>query len=50
MVAVDANGKPQEVAPVYPETEEEKRLFETGPQRRQHRKEKRNMPHKFFTL
>jgi len=50
MVAVDGNGKPQEVAPVFPETEEEKRLFESGPQRRQHRKEKRDMPHKFFSL
>lgn len=49
MVAVDANGNPQEVAPVFPETEEEKRLFETGPKRRQHRKEKREMPHRFFT-
>ncbi|WP_102693511.1 acyl-CoA thioesterase [Rummeliibacillus pycnus] len=50
MVAVDDKGKPQEVAQVFPETEEEKRLFESGPQRRQHRKEKRDMPHKFFTL
>ncbi|MFJ8263976.1 acyl-CoA thioesterase [Rummeliibacillus sp. NPDC094406] len=50
MVAVDGNGKPQEVAPIFPETEEEKRLFESGPQRRQHRKEKRDMPHKFFSL
>ena len=50
MVAVDDKGKPQEVAPVFPETEEEKRLYESGPQRRKLRKEKRDMPHKFFAL
>lgn len=50
MVAVDQDGKPQEVAPVFPEMDAEKRLFETSPQRREHRKEKRNMPHKFFTM
>lgn len=48
MVAVDENGKPQPVAAVYPETEEEKRLFESSPQRREHRKAKRDMPHSFF--
>lgn len=48
MVAVDTNGKPQEVAPVYPETNEERRLFESGPARRAHRKAKREMPHSFF--
>ncbi|MBQ0141077.1 MAG: acyl-CoA thioesterase [Kurthia sp.] len=48
MVAVDGEGKPQLVAPVYAETEEEKRLFESSPQRRAHRKAKREMPHSFF--
>ena len=48
MVAIDADGKPQAVPPVFPESEEEKRLFESGPLRRAHRKEKRNMPHSFF--
>ncbi|MGX9136491.1 acyl-CoA thioesterase [Rummeliibacillus sp. JY-2-4R] len=50
MVAVDENGAPQEVASVFPETEEEKRLFESGPLRRKLRKEKREMPNKFFSL
>lgn len=48
MVAVDEHGKPQPVAPVYAESEEEKRLFESSPQRRAHRKAKREMPHSFF--
>ncbi len=50
MVAVDTNGAPQEVAPVFPETEQEKKLFESGSIRRKIRKEKREMPSKFFTL
>ena len=37
MVAVDGEGNTQPVAPVHPETEEEKRLFESGPARRDHR-------------
>lgn len=48
MVAVDIDGKPQPVAPVYAETEEERRLFESSPQRRAHRQAKREMPHSFF--
>lgn len=48
MVAVNENGEPQPVAPVYPETNEERRLFESGPARRAHRKAKRDMPHSFF--
>ena len=45
MVAIDDEGKPREVPGVFPETEMEKRLFETGPARREHRKLKRAMPH-----
>lgn len=36
-VALDENGKPTPVPPVFPETEEEKRLFETAPQRYEER-------------
>lgn len=42
MVAVDDDGKPKPVPAIYPETDAEKRLFETGPARREHRKQKRN--------
>lgn len=45
MVAVDASGKPKEVPAVYPETDEEKRLFENGPLRREHRRAKRALSH-----
>ena len=45
MVAINEQGKPTEVPPVYPETEMEQRLFETGPQRREHRKAKRAFRH-----
>ena len=38
MVAVDRNGKPIPVPKVIPYTEEEKRLFETAPARKEHRK------------
>lgn len=48
MVAVNEKGEPQAVAPVYPETNEERLLFESGPARRAHRKAKRDMPHSFF--
>lgn len=41
MVAIDEEGNPMEVAGVTPESEFEKHLFETGPQRQQQRKEKR---------
>lgn len=41
MVAIDENGNTSVVPPVFPETETERRLFETGPQRREHRKAKR---------
>ena len=45
MVAIDAEGKPREVPTVYPETETEKRLFETAPKRREYRKAKRALRH-----
>lgn len=45
MVAIDNQGKTTEVPPVFPETEMEQRLFETGPQRREHRKAKRAFRH-----
>ncbi|MEK4231178.1 acyl-CoA thioesterase [Solibacillus sp. FSL H8-0538] len=41
MVAVNDEGKPSAVPEVFPETDEERRLFETGPLRRDHRKAKR---------
>mgnify|MGYP003434515946 FL=1 len=45
MVAINEQGKTTEVPPVFPETEMEQRLFETGPQRREHRKAKRAFRH-----
>ena len=45
MVAINKQGKTTEVPPVFPETEMEQRLFETGPQRREHRKAKRAFRH-----
>lgn len=43
MVAVDGNGKSVPVPGIHPETEDEKRLFETGPARRAHRKQRLEM-------
>jgi len=43
MVAVDENGKPVSVPGIHPETEDEKRLFNTGPARRTHRKQRLEM-------
>lgn len=45
MVAIGENGKPIEVPKVFPETEFERRLFETGPLRRENRKAKREIRH-----
>lgn len=45
MVAMDENNKPTPVPDVYPETEAEKRLFETGPARQNHRKLRREIKH-----
>lgn len=45
MVAVDHEGKPRTIPGIYPETDVEKRLFETGPARREHRKQKRSLSH-----
>lgn len=40
MVAMDQNGKTKPVPGVYPETEEEMKLYESGLKRRQERKKK----------
>ncbi|WOV87432.1 acyl-CoA thioesterase [Sporosarcina oncorhynchi] len=44
-VAMDEHNKPIPVPGVFPETEMEKRLFETGPARREHRKLRRDIKH-----
>ena len=46
MVAIDENGKPKEVPGVEPETDFERHLFETGPIRQEHRKQKRALSKK----
>lgn len=43
LVAIDENDKPRPIVGVYPETETEKRLFETATFRREYRKKKREM-------
>ncbi len=43
MVAVDTDGKPVPVPGIHPETEDEKRLFESGPARRAHRRQRLEM-------
>lgn len=40
-VAVDEESRPKEVPPVYPETEEERRLFESAPERVEQRRQRR---------
>ncbi|MDW0116631.1 acyl-CoA thioesterase [Sporosarcina thermotolerans] len=45
MVAMDENNKPTAVPGIYPETEAEKRLFDTGPARRDHRRLRREIIH-----
>ncbi|WP_407058326.1 acyl-CoA thioesterase [Tigheibacillus jepli] len=40
MVAVDQDGKPIPVPGVYPESEDEKKLFESAPQRKKHREKR----------
>ncbi|MCM2536112.1 acyl-CoA thioesterase [Neobacillus pocheonensis] len=40
-VALDDQGKPTKVPPIMPETEEEKKLFETGKERAEKRKDHR---------
>ena len=42
MVALDANGNPNKVPPILPETEEEKARFESAKERRKYRLEIRN--------
>lgn len=41
MVAIGDDGKPKEVPGVYPETEEEEKLYQAGLERQKQRKEKR---------
>jgi len=43
MVAVDDEGRPVPVSGIHPETEEERRLFESGPARRAHRRQRLEM-------
>ncbi|MBY0222832.1 MULTISPECIES: acyl-CoA thioesterase [Sporosarcina] len=45
MVAVDETNRPISVAPIYPETEAEKRLFDSAPARRELRQQRRLMKH-----
>ncbi|WP_248510616.1 acyl-CoA thioesterase [Sporosarcina sp. NCCP-2222] len=45
MVSMGTDNEPTPVAGVYPETEAEKRLYETGPARREHRKLRREITH-----
>ena len=45
MVAMDENNKSTPVPGIYAETDEEKRLFETAPARRTHRKLRSEMKH-----
>lgn len=47
-VALDENGKPTEIPPVIPETEDDKRRFEAGKVRRKLRLERREMMKKKF--
>ena len=46
MVAVDENGKSIPVPGIYPETEDEILLFESGAARREHRKKRQAMKYK----
>ncbi|WP_156290156.1 acyl-CoA thioesterase [Oceanobacillus salinisoli] len=46
-VSIDESGRPVPVPPVYPETEHEKRLHESGPKRAQQRKERRQRSKEF---
>ncbi|RKQ31499.1 acyl-CoA thioesterase [Oceanobacillus halophilus] len=46
-VAVNEEGRPVPVAPVYPETENEKRLYNSAPKRAQQRKERRKRSKEF---
>ncbi len=46
-VALDNEGRPHAVPPVIPESEQEKRLFETGPERSRLRRERRTRSKRF---
>ncbi|WP_440201636.1 acyl-CoA thioesterase [Alkalibacillus haloalkaliphilus] len=43
MVAVDQSGKPTQVPEIIPETEEEKRLYDTALARKEHRKNRSSL-------
>nr|WP_083834263.1 acyl-CoA thioesterase [Alkalibacillus haloalkaliphilus] len=43
MVAVDQDGKPTQVPEIIPETEEEKRLYDTALARKEHRKNRSSL-------
>lgn len=45
MVAMDEKNKPVVVPGIFPETDAEKSLYETGPARREHRKLRHEMKH-----
>ena len=45
MVALDAQNKPIPVPGIFPETDEEKRLYNSAPARREHRKMRRDLKH-----
>jgi acyl-CoA hydrolase len=49
-VALDANGKPTQVIPVIPQTEEEKKLHDTAPARALIRKERRQQSKELATF
>jgi acyl-CoA hydrolase len=46
-VAIGDDGRPHPVPPVIPESDIEKRLFETAPERARHRKERREKSKRF---
>lgn len=46
MVAMGRNGRPRQVPPYTPQTEEEKRLFEEAKERRALQKERKNHTHR----
>lgn len=49
-VALDENGRPREVSPIIPQTEEEIMLFESGPDRHEVRKLRKENSKKFASV
>lgn len=47
-VALDAEGKPTPCPGIIPETDEEKRLFESAPERQKHRKDRKGSVKEFI--